>query len=158
MGPRPVDKFSSMAGALPTTGLASCPLGPASGEAALWADALALHLVALGARGPALAGGGRSPGELWRRWELELGLYDSPRASHLVPSPAQLQQVGVDSRANKIGGSCLWFVYLFIYIWLCWVFIAVPGLFSSCSEWGLLFVVVRGLLIAVASLVAEHGL
>ena len=31
------------------------------------------------------------------------------------------------------------------------------GLFSSCSEWELLFVVVRGLL-AVACLVAEHGL
>ena len=30
--------------------------------------------------------------------------------------------------------------------------------FSSCSERGLLFVAVRGLLIAVASLVAEHGL
>ena len=30
--------------------------------------------------------------------------------------------------------------------------------FSSCSEWGLLFVAVRGLLIAVASLVAEHRL
>ena len=30
--------------------------------------------------------------------------------------------------------------------------------FSSCGEWGLLFVAVRGLLIAVASLVAEHGL
>ena len=30
--------------------------------------------------------------------------------------------------------------------------------FSSCGEWGLLFLVVRGLLIAVASLVAEHGL
>ena len=30
--------------------------------------------------------------------------------------------------------------------------------FSSCSERGLLFVVVRGLLIEVASLVAEHGL
>ena len=30
--------------------------------------------------------------------------------------------------------------------------------FSSCGEPGLLFVVVRGLLIAVASLVAEHGL
>ena len=29
--------------------------------------------------------------------------------------------------------------------------------FSSCGELGLLFVVVRGLLIAVASLVAEHG-
>ena len=30
--------------------------------------------------------------------------------------------------------------------------------FSSCGELGLLFVAVRGLLIAVASLVAEHGL
>ena len=30
--------------------------------------------------------------------------------------------------------------------------------FSSCGEWELLFVAVRGLLIAVASLVAEHGL
>ena len=30
--------------------------------------------------------------------------------------------------------------------------------FSSCGEWGLLFVAVRGLLIAVASLVAEQGL
>ena len=30
--------------------------------------------------------------------------------------------------------------------------------FSSCSEQGLLFIVVCGPLIAVASLVAEHGL
>ena len=30
--------------------------------------------------------------------------------------------------------------------------------FSSCGEQGLLFVVVHGLLIAVACLVAEHGL
>ena len=30
--------------------------------------------------------------------------------------------------------------------------------FSSCSDWGLLFVAVRGLLIAVASPVVEHGL
>ena len=30
--------------------------------------------------------------------------------------------------------------------------------FSSCREWGLLFFAVCGLLIAVASLVAEHGL
>ena len=30
--------------------------------------------------------------------------------------------------------------------------------FSSCGERGLLFVAVRGLLNAVASLVAEHGL
>ena len=30
--------------------------------------------------------------------------------------------------------------------------------FSSCSEWGLLFIMVSRLLIAMASLVAEHGL
>ena len=53
------------------------------------------------------------------------------------------------------------FFNLFILIYL---FLAVLGLhgcawaFSSSSERGLLFVVVRGLLIAVASLVAEHGL
>ena len=50
-------------------------------------------------------------------------------------------------------------IYLFIYL-----FLAVLGLccctraFSSCGEWGLPFIVVRGLLIAVASLVVEHGL
>ena len=32
------------------------------------------------------------------------------------------------------------------------------GIFSSCGERGLLFIAVRGLLIVVASLVAEHGL
>ena len=30
--------------------------------------------------------------------------------------------------------------------------------FSSCGEWELLFIVVHGLLIVVASLVAERGL
>ena len=52
----------------------------------------------------------------------------------------------------------LFFFYKFIYLLL-----AVLGLrccapsFSSCEQ-GLLFVAVRGLLIAVAPLVAEHGL
>ena len=51
------------------------------------------------------------------------------------------------------------FLNKFIYL-----FLAVLGLrccvraFSSCSERGLLFVVVRRLLTVVASLVAEHGL
>ena len=49
------------------------------------------------------------------------------------------------------------FIFLFIYFWLRWVFVA-AGTFSSCSEWGLLFLAVRVLLPAVASLVAEHGL
>ena len=48
-------------------------------------------------------------------------------------------------------------MYLFNF-WLCWVFVAVRGLFSSCGEWGLLFVAVCGLLTVVASLAAEHGL
>ena len=53
---------------------------------------------------------------------------------------------------------CL-FIYLFIYL-----FLAALGLhccaraFSSCGEQGLPFVAVHGLLIVVASLVAEHGL
>ena len=50
----------------------------------------------------------------------------------------------------------------FMYFYL--LFLAVLGLrccpwaFSSCGEQGLLFVVVHGLLTAVVSLVAEHGI
>ena len=50
------------------------------------------------------------------------------------------------------------FISLFYCFWLLWVFVAASLLFSSCSEQGLLFVAVCGLLIAVASLVVEHGL
>ena len=52
----------------------------------------------------------------------------------------------------------------YIYLLVCLFVLAALGLrccpqaFSSCGERGLLFVAVRGLLIAVASLVAEHGL
>ena len=55
----------------------------------------------------------------------------------------------------------LFLVFLILFIYL---FLAALGLhccawaFSSCGERGLLFVVVHGLLIAVVSLVAEHGL
>ena len=50
------------------------------------------------------------------------------------------------------------------FFFLIYLFLAVLGLccctraFSGCGEWGLLFIAVRGLLIAVASLVAEHRL
>ena len=56
-------------------------------------------------------------------------------------------------------GFCFFFLNLLIYL-----FLAALGLccctqaFSSCGEQGLLFVAVHGLLIAVASFVAEHGL
>ncbi len=48
--------------------------------------------------------------------------------------------------------------YLLTYFWLCWVLVAVCGLYSSCGEWGLIFAAVRVLLIVVASLAVEHGL
>ena len=50
------------------------------------------------------------------------------------------------------------------FIYFIYLFLAALGLrccaraFSSCGEQGLLFIAVRGLLIEVASLVAEHGL
>ena len=50
------------------------------------------------------------------------------------------------------------------FIYFIYLFLAALGLrccaqaFSSCGERGLLFIAVPGLLIAVASLVAEHGL
>ena len=47
--------------------------------------------------------------------------------------------------------------FLFIYSWLPSVFVAAWA-FCSCCEWELLFIAVHGLLTAVASLVAEHGL
>ena len=62
-----------------------------------------------------------------------------------------------DSQSLRHRGSPIYFI-------LFTLFLAALGLrccvraFSSCGEQGLLFVVVRGLFIAVASLVAEHGL
>ena len=51
------------------------------------------------------------------------------------------------------------YLYLFIYyFWLHWVFVAAHGLSLVAVSGGLLFVAVHGLLIAVASLAAEHGL
>ena len=54
--------------------------------------------------------------------------------------------------------------FLNVFIYFIYLFLAALGLpccvhaSSSCGERGLLFVAVRGRLIAVASLVAEHGL
>ena len=61
--------------------------------------------------------------------------------------------------------NSLFFNLLFIYFWLCWVFIVVHGLFVAACwlslvpvSCGYFLVVVHRLLIAMASLVAEHGL
>ena len=57
----------------------------------------------------------------------------------------------------------LLFFFFNKFIYFIYLLLAALGLhcctraFSSCGEGGLLFVAVRGLLIAVASLVVEHG-
>ena len=48
--------------------------------------------------------------------------------------------------------------YLFIYLWLCWVFVSVRGLSLVVASGGPLFIAVRRPLIIAASLVAEHRL
>ena len=71
----------------------------------------------------------------------------------------------------SFGEMFIWFFCPFFknnffkkYIYFIYLFLAALGLccctraFSSCSEWGLLFIEVHELLIVVASLVAEHGL
>ena len=72
---------------------------------------------------------------------------------------------GVEYVSFFFSHSLLLFIYLNKFLnFKFYLFLAVLGVrccmraFSSCGERGLLFVVVRGLLIAVASPVAEHGL
>ena len=61
------------------------------------------------------------------------------------------------------GIPLFFFNYLFIYLFI-YLFLAVLGLhfcaraFSSCGEWGPLFIAVRGPLTLVASIVAQHRL
>ena len=64
---------------------------------------------------------------------------------------------------SPVGAERFFLIFLKINLFV-YLFLAALGLcccaraFSSCGERGLLFVAVRRLLIAVASLVAEHGL
>ena len=75
---------------------------------------------------------------------------------HLVP--VTFGSVNIDDLVLNIG------FFFFKFIYFTYLFLAALGLcccmqaFSSCGEWGLLFIAVRGLLVAVASLVAEHEL
>ena len=63
-----------------------------------------------------------------------------------------------------IFGESRYFILFYKFIYFIYLFLAALGLrccaqaFSSCGEQGLLFIAVLRLLIAVASLAAEHGL
>ena len=82
--------------------------------------------------------------------------------------------VGWSTRLQQEAWFKFFFVFFRNFLRICWTFfffiyiiyliLAVLGLrcctqaFSSCGERGLLFLAVHRLLIAVASLVVEHGL
>ena len=72
-------------------------------------------------------------------------------------------KIGVSFHPQFQVSETIW-PFSFYFILFIYLLLAALGLrccaraFSSCGEWGLPFVVARGLLIAVASLVVEHGL
>ena len=78
-----------------------------------------------------------------------------------IPLPSNVVCVRMSGFSSVFFFSLAGVLSRFLFIYL---FMAVLGLhccvraFSSCSEWGLLFVAVHGLLTVVASLVAEHRL
>ena len=82
---------------------------------------------------------------------------------NLFPPPFPLVTIGFFLVIYFILFFNILFFFNFIIIYFIYLFLAALGLycctraFSSCDERGLLFVAVRGLLIAVASLVAERG-
>ena len=89
------------------------------------------------------------------------------RAQRFCPQSLRVHQPGSSLNPALLGFYGDFIIYIFkinLFIYLFILFLAVLGVwccvrgFSSCSEPGLLFVAVRGLLIVVASLVAEHGL
>ena len=59
---------------------------------------------------------------------------------------------------NHLGIFFFIYINLFIYFWLHWVFVAVHRLSLVVASGGYSSVVVRGFLIAVASLVVEYGI
>ena len=107
-------------------------------------------------------GGSSSPSQAFR-W---LQLWSVPwLQSHerLWARPLRSATLGsLTHRNSEITNVFCWFFFsflkIYLYLWLCWVFVSVRGLFSSCGKWGPLFIAVRGPLTIMACLVAEHRL
>ena len=83
----------------------------------------------------------------------------------VTPFPSrQAKEQGLSSCVARLRDQSLMPVSFFFFFFYFILFLAVLGLhccaqaFSSCGERGLLFFAVRRLLIAVASLIVEHGL
>ena len=75
---------------------------------------------------------------------------------HAYTCTTLTQQVVITGfiKLENLANSYSFFFFFLLHL----VFVAFAQAFSSCSEWGLLFVVVRGVLIVVASLAVEHRL
>ena len=76
-------------------------------------------------------------------------------------STASQQETPKHSVSHRLGNMVIlfcFFIILYIYLWLCWVFVAGAGFFSSCGEWGYSLVAVFGLFIVVAFLFVEYRL
>ena len=74
---------------------------------------------------------------------------------------AKLGSVPLDKEQLVFFLVCLFVFNIYLFIYLFWATLGLrccARAFSSCGERGLLFIAVRGLRIAVASLVVEHGL
>ena len=83
-----------------------------------------------------------------------------PMWLHQLTCPPTVHRSSFSTSSPALS-SCLFFIAFFLFLFF---FLAALGphccvwAFSSCSERGLLFTVVRGHLVMVASLVAERGL
>ena len=101
-------------------------------------------------------------GTLEYKLRLMVVLPQDQKLGFHIPSQAVISYG--PSRADVNSGTS-WPLFFFFFFFklinlflAALVFFAARGLFSSCSEQGLLFISVRRLLIVVASFVAEHRL
>ena len=78
------------------------------------------------------------------------------RNPHWLHPPQRRGMICLSFKDKMVSLPVFPFLYLFIFGYAGSSLL--HRLFSSCGKWGLLFVEVCGLLLAVASLVAEHGL
>ena len=77
---------------------------------------------------------------------------------HCEPGDQACRLRGLSPEGFKLLSFFSFFINVFIYLLAATGFCCCAQAFSSCGERGLPFVVAHGLLVAVASLVVEHGL